>query len=657
VGRSAVAEERHWFESPDGAEPVSRQSLPLSRFAPSLSLLCFLTLATLLFLPAWQAPFTRAIGDGTDAGIFSWYLRWPAFAFSHGLNPLVSNYLDYPDGINLMWNVSIPALATLMTPITLTLGPVFAYNALLTLGVGLSGWTAFLAIRRYVSNPAAAGVGALLYAFSPYVLGQAYGHLHVAIVFIPPLLFMVLDDIVIRNRRPPVRSGALLGALAAVQLLISEEVLATSALTALLGLILLTFTFKDQLRLRAVGILKALLVAAGTMIAVDAFPLWMQFFGPQRMSGSLQPTLTYSTDVLNFLLPTRLQELAPPPAVLVTSHFTGNLTEWNAYLGLPLLAVVALTAVRFWHRPLVRIAIGVGLLFALLSLGPVIHVAGWVTRIPVVALALLFPFLRRVLPFRVTVLAFVGLWLMLTIAPLFHNILPSRLMLPVYLLAGIVLAIFTEWVSRLPRDGRWLGLSFALLAVFFTMFPHVPYPASAVSIPQFFGRGGDVSLIPEGSVSLVLPYARGDQPTAMQWQAVSGMRFRMPEGYAYVPAPIPALASPPPSATQSLFLAVQQGHHPQLTQALRTRVLTDLHDWRVSSVIVGPMAHQEDAVALVTALFERQPRFTQGVFLWSSVETGPDQAAEPLMAAADSTAGVPASGGMRRIGYASTSSP
>jgi hypothetical protein len=610
-------------------EPTSRQSLHLWWFAPALSLLCFLALATLLFLPAWQAPFTRVIGDGGEAGIFSWYLRWPAFAFSHGLNPLVSNYLDYPGGINLMWNVSIPALAMLMTPVTLTLGPVFAYNLLLTLGVGLSGWTAFLAIRRYVSNPAAAGVGALLYAFSPYVLGQAYGHLHVAIVFIPPLFLIVLDEIVIRKRHRPVLSGALLGVLAAVQLLISEEVLVTSALAALLGLTLLAFTYKDQVRPHAARVLQALLVAAGTMIALDAFPLWMQFFGPQRMSGSLQPTVIYSTDVLNFLVPTRLQQLAPPPALLVTSHFTGNLLEWNAYLGIPLLAVVVFTAVRFWHRPVVRMAIGVGLVFALLSLGPVIHVAGWVTRIPVVALALLFLALRRVLPVRATALAFIGFSLMLTIAPLFHNILPSRLMLPVYLLAGIVLAIFTEWVIYLPKDRRLLGLSFALLAVFVAMFPHLPYPASAVSVPQFFGRGGEVSLIPEGSVSLVIPYARGYQPAAMQWQAVSGMRFRMPEGYAYVPAPIPALASPPPSATQSLFLAVQQGRHPQLTQALRTRVLGDLRDWSVSSVIIGPMAHQDDAIALVTAVLDRPPLFTQGVYLWSRVDAidGPLSAA------------------------------
>jgi hypothetical protein len=365
----------------------------------------------------------------------------------------------------------------------------------------------------------------------------------------------------------------------------------------------------------AAGVLQALLVAAVVMIALDAFPIWTQFFGPQRMVGNPLPAVVYSTDIANFFVPTSLQQLAPPPALLVTSQYTGNVTEWNAYLGFPLLAVVAITAVRFWHRPVVRVAVGVGLMFALLSLGPLIHVAGWVTGIPVVVLALLFLAFRRILPVRVTVPAFAGFWLALTIAPLFRNVLPNRLTLPVYLMAAIVLAVFADWIIALPKDRRLLVPSFALLSVFAAMFPHVPFPASAVVIPPYFGRGGDVNLIPEGSVSLLIPYARGNNPAAMQWQAASGMRFRMPEGYAYVPGA--ADISPSPSATQFLFVAAQWGNHPLLTQALRTSVLADLRGWRVSHVIIGPMAHQDDAIALMTAVLGREPLETQGIYLWS----------------------------------------
>jgi hypothetical protein len=116
-GQAGAVAGRDWFQASEREAPASRQSLRRLWLAPTLTLVGFLALAILLFLPAWQAPFTQVIGDGGDAGIFSWYLRWPAFAFSHGLNPLVSNYLDYPEGINLMWNVSIPALAMLMTPV------------------------------------------------------------------------------------------------------------------------------------------------------------------------------------------------------------------------------------------------------------------------------------------------------------------------------------------------------------------------------------------------------------------------------------------------------------------------------------------------------------------------------------------------------------
>jgi hypothetical protein len=37
-----------------------------------------------------------------------WFLRWMPFALEHGYDLLVTHHLNYPDGVNLMWNTSLP---------------------------------------------------------------------------------------------------------------------------------------------------------------------------------------------------------------------------------------------------------------------------------------------------------------------------------------------------------------------------------------------------------------------------------------------------------------------------------------------------------------------------------------------------------------------
>jgi hypothetical protein len=47
---------------------------------------------------------------------YLWVLRWLPFAVSHGHNPLVTDYLNAPEGVNLMWNTSLVLPALLLAP-------------------------------------------------------------------------------------------------------------------------------------------------------------------------------------------------------------------------------------------------------------------------------------------------------------------------------------------------------------------------------------------------------------------------------------------------------------------------------------------------------------------------------------------------------------
>jgi hypothetical protein len=102
----------------------------------------------------------------------------------------------------------------------------------------------------------------------------------------------------------------------------------------------------------------------------------------------------------------------------------------------------------------------------------------------------------------------------------------------------------------------------------------------------------------------------------MLWQALSGMRVRMPEGYVFVPNPAVNSADPPASATQTTLAAAEQGHTPHLDDGLRQSLLADLDRWQVAAVIVGPMAHRDQVVDLYTELLGKPPQWTEGVALW-----------------------------------------
>jgi hypothetical protein len=557
-------------------------------------------------------------GTGTqDIGIIVWFLRWVPFALGHAENPLFTTYINSPHGVNSMWNASMPVAGVAMWPFTSNFGPLFSYNLLVTLAVALSAWCAFLAARRYVESPVAAALGGLLYGFSPYMIAQSQGHLHVTLAFVPPLMLLAFDEILVRQRRSAKWMGVLLGLLAACQLLLAEELLATEALTAILGAALLIALYPQQLQAHRRHALAALGIAAAVFLALAALPIGFQFFGPQHVTGAVQIRNAYVSDLLGFVVPTAHQQFAPAAAVQLTEGFSGYSSEWDAYLGLPLIGILIYVSIRFWARPLVRITSTLLLVLAVLSLGTTLHVAGQWTVLPVGALALTAPLLRRVIPVRFGLYVFPAAWVALVAAPILSSALPARLMLYVFLFAGLLLAVFVESlvapIPPSPANGGGLLKAVLIGAVLLTLTPRLPFPAARVDVPTFF-TGGGVRQLPQGSVALVLPYARLAYSSAMFWQAASDMRFRMPESYALVPGPS---FSSPPTATGSLMRSIELGlTTPALSDELRGQVLGDLATWKVQAIIVGPMPNQERMIAFFSWLMGTTPRQDGGVSIW-----------------------------------------
>ncbi|MEA2646519.1 MAG: hypothetical protein QOE92_1602, partial [Chloroflexota bacterium] len=131
--------------------------------AAGAALAAYLGLVVILFHRAWAAPDRLVVGSGPDSGQAIWFLSWAPYAVSHGLNPLFTNHIGYPDGYNLMWNTSMPFVGLLAWPVNAVFGPFVTYNVVVTLAVALSALAGYAAARRVGVGRAAAFLGGWLY--------------------------------------------------------------------------------------------------------------------------------------------------------------------------------------------------------------------------------------------------------------------------------------------------------------------------------------------------------------------------------------------------------------------------------------------------------------------------------------------------------------
>jgi len=562
-----------------------RRSLPPFA-ATALALILFLALALASMWPGLFTGHDTIVGNTGDPSFFIWSLQWVPFALSHHLNPLVTDYLHYPSGANLMWNTSILFPALVLTPVTNLFGPIVSYNLLTVLGMSLSGWCAFLAVRRFSRRWISAWVGGLLYEFSPFMAVQITGHAQLFVAVFPPLLVIFGDEILVRQRRQPWLIGGLLGLAGAAQFLTGSELLAISTIMAVPALITVALIFRAQLRTRLDYVLRALEFAVATFVVLAAYPLYIQFLGPDRVYGALQG-FVYVARPTSFLIPSSFELLRGPSTVFDSS----------VYVGIPLF-ILAVAVTERMHRRAAVVASAATLGSAMvLALGKHLIIHGLPTRIP--------------LP-----------WDIPAQFPVLETILPVRLMIAGYLALALILAIFLDRVLEAPARWRIAGLAAAAVALI-PLIPTLPISSAQFSIPAFFTDGATQRLSATGSV-LLTPYGdtapEDDLPEA--WEAVSGMGFKTQEGLLYSPGPGGLQAGPEIDPLgQELHELGELGEPAPAALSATTRqtYLHDLQSFDVHSIVVGPSSGDRQVAQLFTELLGSPGVSTGGVIVWFNV--------------------------------------
>jgi hypothetical protein len=582
--------------SPDPAGvPAGRAARrrPRPPWPDVIAVLAYFGLSVIPYWNFWMAGGTRIAGKGGDVADEAWFLGWVPYALLHAHNPLVTNWGNFPSGVNGVANTSVPLLGLLGTPVTLAFGAFATAALLFTIAFPLSALSAYVLLRYWVRWRPAAFAGGLLYGFSPYLVAQGLGHLNLVFVPLPPLIFGVLCHIAAPGPRPrpPWAWGAVLALLCVAQFFISIEVLASTAIIGATGLLAAAACWPAAARDRWKPVARAVGVGSGATALLLAYPIWLLVAGPERIAGPVQETSLYRGNLLAPVIPDSSMYFRVARFVPLADTFSGNTSENGLYLGIPLLLILIIGAVGLRRRPVTKIAVAVMAVAFVLALGSRLTVGRYVWK----AVPLPGALLGRL--------------------PLLDNTIAARYSLYVMLGAALILALTLEALrdrvhgrlgghgDRRPTAAVAAACGVLTCVALVPLVPAWPYWARVTQVPGYFSSAA-VTAIPSGSVAVTYPFPTSADATAMLWQIAASMRFKSPGGRFILPATAPTPVEQAFTALASGALASGapvSGGRPTMTPGSRCVLRAELRSWHVRTVLVQPGGQRP---ALVMPFFE-----------------------------------------------------
>jgi hypothetical protein len=601
----------------------------------------YLALSVLVWGHVWTGHPSAVTTCGCgDASPTIWFTFWPAYAISHGLDPLFSTAVGYPSGISLVFAPFGIALA----PLTWIVGTIASLNVALTAIPVLSALAMFALVRRWVTWMPAAFVAGLFYGFSPFVLNNlASSHIDLTLVAVPPLVVMCLDELLVRQRRRPVPTGIVLGVLLSLQFLIGTEVLVLLLVEGAIGiaLVVLDAARRDPaaLRVHAPHAVRGVLAGAATACVLLAYPVWLIVAGPAHYSGTIHPGLRLSSfggSAQHFFVPAK-------PAVhgAFSSAFFGIVGGYQGpvlsaqFFGVGVL-VVCVAGIAVWRRQ--RILWLFGLLavismFLVTSSGP-----------------------------------------LLGSLPVLENVVPSHYVLFAYFAVAVLLGVIVDNTRtaidnlsersvgepsaagpsdrRTPRR-RWTGAAGGLGVAFVALFPPaayvsqgIPFTVQPIVLPTWFRTvaphlaGHPVVLVLPAPLSATTsklkwtdangrtyPLIFSGKQAAMTWQALGGQRFSMVGSGGLGAGTVRSRAG---NAGQNVISRVTfaYGAPPVVSSGDVEAVRRALRGWHVDTVVLpdqpelpeyDQVASVPDMAALITGATGIRPTYIAKAWVWNGV--------------------------------------
>jgi hypothetical protein len=333
-------------------------------------------------------PLVTDMGGQVTEGGDSWQEVWSFWWLRTALldwqtNPFHTSLLHWPQGAALYLNNNAADAGLLLLPVIALAGPVVAFN-LASLGTLVAtGYALYRLALLLTGHPGAAFLAGWALTFNPWHVYRLGGQLNLAALHWPILAVWLLA----RPTAHPGRTTLLAAAMLVLTWLSSPYLALYTAV--LLGLWAVNRGLDRGTPVAARRAALARLGGAGLIAGIVLAPLlaatWSAGRGGEFITPPLAESLTFSADPLSYLLPapdnTLGRLLAPGVFPALYNGVWGTIpTEQSIGPGLVLGLGGLIGLILAWPRT--RLWINVALVAGVLSLGPILHVAGQGLPVP-----------------------------------------------------------------------------------------------------------------------------------------------------------------------------------------------------------------------------------------------------------------------------------
>jgi hypothetical protein len=422
--------------------------------------------------------FTNA-GDGLQN---VWNLWWvnQAVTVLH-TTPWFTTYLHYPAGVSLVGHTLNPFNGLLAIALLRSMTLVATHNTIVVFSFVMGGvsefWLSYVFCRRYWPSI----IGGCVFTFSQYHFAHADGHLQlVALEWLP--VFALTWHVLLKK---PTVIGAAGSALVLLLVILCDYYYYVySILYAAIATGCEAWHRRDLLffaRKPHIGpfvLFCALLALTSGQLIVQL----LELNAADPLLGSHEADM-FSTDLLAVIVPGghwRFADLSMP----FWEALPGNIHESSVDVGVAVVGSLAYLLRYRSHQPVRQAASWwfVLLVFWLLSLGPVLRI--WGTAFPEVPT-----------PYRV---------LLKLIPALSLSGVPARMMVMVFLAAGVLTAVSFAWLWRASPVRRLVAC--AVLVLLTVEYLPRPIPTTPADVPGYVLALRDVAS-PGGLLDLVSGYS------------------------------------------------------------------------------------------------------------------------------------------------------
>jgi hypothetical protein len=454
----------------------------------------------LLAFPQLHQFSTRYLTDEGDGLSNIWNLWWTnkAIAELHQ-SPWHTTFLYYPYGTSLLAHTLNPFNGLMAVILMRFMTQVQVNNFIVVFAFVISGVTAFFLAREFTKSFAACLLAGFIFTFSEYHFAHAQGHLNLISMEWIPLFVLGWYRLI---TRPRVVTGVLTAGALFLVLLCDYYYFLYCVIGALLIFIWYWIRSRDWLFFlrsnypRALAaFLLATLITAGPLV-VSLFTLMVR----DPPFGAHDPA-AFSLDLVGLLIPGRHWRFSE-----LTSFYWSGLNDAVEKSGHISFAVLFLLVYVWIKRKELHEAVGlwflVFLVFALLALGPALHIGGHEIRFPLMP----YNVLARIIP---------GMSL---------GGMPVRMVSMAILAASVLAAIGFAQLLRRGRSSSWL-VAILLVVLLFEDLPG-PLPARENPVPAFVT---ELQKLPDGPIYDV----RSSKFHALYYQTI----HQRPMAFGYISRP------------------------------------------------------------------------------------------------------------------------